>query len=85
MGACFLAFCTGILAFGKFEMHYGIDTLRTLTANSRCFGDNPGIRRRVLDLPQRRQDSDLHEAKTLLVPVFPQLERNSDVFTSLSL
>ena len=38
LGFCFLAFCTGVLAIGKFEMHYGIDTLRTLTAIVLVYG-----------------------------------------------
>jgi H+-transporting ATPase len=38
LGFCFLAFCTGILAVGKLEMHYGIDTLRTLTAIVLVYG-----------------------------------------------
>ncbi len=38
LGLFFLAFCTGILAVGKFEMHYGIDTLRTLTAIVLVYG-----------------------------------------------
>jgi H+-transporting ATPase len=38
LGLCFLAFCTGVLAIGKFEMHYGIDTLRTLTAIVLVYG-----------------------------------------------
>jgi H+-transporting ATPase len=38
LGLFFLAFCTGILAVGKFEWHYGIDTLRTLTAIVLVYG-----------------------------------------------
>jgi H+-transporting ATPase len=38
LGFCFLAFCTGALAVGKFGMHYGIDTLRTLTAIVLVYG-----------------------------------------------
>jgi H+-transporting ATPase len=39
LGFCFLPFCTGgILAVGKFEMHYGMDTLRTLTAIVLVYG-----------------------------------------------
>jgi H+-transporting ATPase len=38
LGFCFLAFCTGALAVGRFEMHYGIDTLRTLTAIVLVYG-----------------------------------------------
>ena len=38
MGACFLAFSTAILAVGKFEMHLGIDALRTLCAVGIVFG-----------------------------------------------
>ena len=38
LGLFFLAFCTGILAIGKFEMHYPTDTLRTLTAIVLVYG-----------------------------------------------
>jgi H+-transporting ATPase len=38
LGLFFLAFCTGILAIGIFKMHYGIDTLRTLTAIVLVYG-----------------------------------------------
>jgi H+-transporting ATPase len=38
LGFCFLAFCTGILAIGKFELHYPIGTLRTLTAIVLVYG-----------------------------------------------
>lgn len=38
LGFCFLVFCTGILAVGKFTMHYPIDTLRTLTAIVLVYG-----------------------------------------------
>jgi H+-transporting ATPase len=31
LGACFLAFCVAVLAFGKFELRLGIDGLRTLS------------------------------------------------------
>jgi H+-transporting ATPase len=38
LGTCFLAFSTVILAIGKFEMHLGIDALRTLCAVGIVFG-----------------------------------------------
>lgn len=38
LGACFLAFSIAILAVGKFEMHLGIDALRTLSAVGIVFG-----------------------------------------------
>ena len=38
LGFCFLAFCTGVLAIGKFELHYPIGTLRTLTAIILVYG-----------------------------------------------
>jgi H+-transporting ATPase len=38
LGSCFLAFCTAILAVGKFEMRLGIDALRTLSVVSIVFG-----------------------------------------------
>jgi H+-transporting ATPase len=31
LGCCFLAFCTAILAVGKFEMGFGVEQLRTLS------------------------------------------------------
>jgi H+-transporting ATPase len=31
LGVCLLAFCTGVLAVGRFGMNLGIDALRTLT------------------------------------------------------
>ena len=38
LGACFLAFSTTILAVGRFELHLGIDALRTLSAVGIVFG-----------------------------------------------
>ena len=38
LGACFLAFSTAILAFGRFELHLGIDALRTLSVVGIVFG-----------------------------------------------
>lgn len=38
LGVCFLAFSTTILAIGKFELHLGIDALRTLTVVGIVFG-----------------------------------------------
>jgi len=38
LGICFLAFATAILAFGEFEMHLGIDALRTLSTVAIVFG-----------------------------------------------
>ena len=38
LGVCYLAFATAILAFGKFEMHLGIDSLRTVCVVSVVFG-----------------------------------------------
>ena len=38
LGVYFLAFSTAILAFGKFEMHLGIEALRTLTVVGIVFG-----------------------------------------------
>jgi H+-transporting ATPase len=35
---CFLAFSTALLAYGRFEMHLGIDALRTLTVVGIVFG-----------------------------------------------
>jgi H+-transporting ATPase len=38
MGICLLAFCSGMLAFGKFEMGLGIEALRTLAFIALVFG-----------------------------------------------
>ena len=38
LGICFLAFSTALLAYGKFEMHLGIQALQTLTVVSIVFG-----------------------------------------------
>ncbi len=38
MGVCLLAFCSGVLAFGKFDMDLGIEALRTLAFTSLVFG-----------------------------------------------
>jgi H+-transporting ATPase len=38
LGVCFLAFSTAILVIGKFEMHLGIEALRTLCAVGIVFG-----------------------------------------------
>ena len=63
LGLCFLAFCTGILAVGKFEMHYGIDTLRTLTAIVLVYGSQ-AITYAVRD---RRQFWGLRPTKWLVL------------------
>jgi H+-transporting ATPase len=38
MGVCFLAFSTAILAVGKFQLHLGIESLRTLCVVGIVFG-----------------------------------------------
>jgi H+-transporting ATPase len=38
LGICFLAFSTSLLAVGKFELHLGIDALRTLSVVGIVFG-----------------------------------------------
>jgi H+-transporting ATPase len=38
MGFCFLAFSTAMLAVGKFELHLGIESLRTLSVVGIVFG-----------------------------------------------
>ena len=38
LGLCFLVFCTGVLAFGKFEMNLGTEVLRTLAFAALVFG-----------------------------------------------
>jgi H+-transporting ATPase len=43
MGVCLLAFCSGVLAIGKFEMGLGIEALRTLAFTSLVFGSQAVI------------------------------------------
>jgi H+-transporting ATPase len=43
MGICLLAFCSGILAFGKFELGQGIEALRTLAFTALVFGSQATI------------------------------------------
>jgi H+-transporting ATPase len=43
MGMCFLAFCVGVLAFGKFEMRLGIEALRTLSVVAIVYGSQATI------------------------------------------
>ena len=43
LGICLLAFCSGILAVGKFEMGLGIDALRTLAFIALVFGSQATI------------------------------------------
>jgi H+-transporting ATPase len=43
MGMCLLAFCTGVLAVGKFEMGLGIEALRTLAFITLVFGSQAAI------------------------------------------
>jgi H+-transporting ATPase len=43
LGVCFLAFSTAVLATGKFEMHYGIEALRTLVVVSLVFGSQATV------------------------------------------
>jgi H+-transporting ATPase len=43
LGVCFLAFCTAILAFGKFELHLGVEALRTLAVVSIVYGSQATI------------------------------------------
>ena len=38
LGACLLAFCAGILFVGRFELHLGIDALRTLSVVAIVYG-----------------------------------------------
>jgi H+-transporting ATPase len=37
-GICFLAFCTALLAVGKYQLHFGIEALRTLSVVGIVFG-----------------------------------------------
>jgi H+-transporting ATPase len=43
MGICLLAFCSAVLATGKFEMGFGIDELRTLAFVALVFGSQATI------------------------------------------
>jgi H+-transporting ATPase len=43
LGFCFLAFCTGILAVGKFELGLGINALRTLSVVAIVYGSQATI------------------------------------------
>jgi H+-transporting ATPase len=43
LGVCFLAYSTAVLATGKFEMHYGIEALRTLVVVSLVFGSQATV------------------------------------------
>jgi len=43
MGLCQLAFCSGVLAFGKFELGLGIEALRTLAFAALVFGSQATI------------------------------------------
>jgi H+-transporting ATPase len=43
MGICLLAFCSGVLAVGKFEMGLGIEALRTLAFTALVFGSQATI------------------------------------------
>ena len=43
LGGCFLAFCTVVLAVGKFEMRLGIEALRTLSVVAIVYGSQATI------------------------------------------
>ena len=43
LGLCFLAFCTALLMFGKFELRLGIEALRTLSVVAIVFGSQATI------------------------------------------
>ena len=43
LGACFLVFCTAVLAVGKFELKLGIEALRTLSVVAIVFGSQATI------------------------------------------
>jgi len=43
LGLCFLAFCTALLAFGKFELRFGIEALRTVSVVAIVFGSQATI------------------------------------------
>jgi H+-transporting ATPase len=43
LGGCFLAFCTAVLAVGKFELGLGVDEIRTLSVVSIVYGSQATI------------------------------------------
>jgi len=43
LGACFLTFCITVLAVGKFEMRFGIESLRTLSVVAIVYGSQATI------------------------------------------
>jgi H+-transporting ATPase len=43
LGICFLAFCTAVLAFGKFELRLGIEALQTLSVVAIVYGSQATI------------------------------------------
>jgi H+-transporting ATPase len=43
LGVCFLAFCSAVLAVGKFSLNLGIDALRTLVFTALVFGSQATI------------------------------------------
>ncbi len=43
LGLCFLSFCVGIMAFGKFELQLGIEPLRTLLVVAIVYGSQATI------------------------------------------
>jgi H+-transporting ATPase len=43
LGGCFLAFCITVLAVGKFEMRFGLETLRTLCVVAIVYGSQATI------------------------------------------
>ena len=43
LGGCLLAFCVSILLVGKFELHLGIDALRTLSVVAIVYGSQATI------------------------------------------
>jgi len=43
LGGCLLAFCTAVLAVGKFEMQFGIEALRTLSVVAIVYGSQAAI------------------------------------------
>ncbi len=56
LGGCLLAFCIAVLVLGKFEMHFGIEALRTLSVVAVVYGSQAAIyalraRRHLWSLP----------------------------------
>jgi H+-transporting ATPase len=63
MGSCLLAFCAGVLAVGKFDMHLGTEALRTLAFVVLVFGSQATL----YAIRQRRHLWGMHPSLWLVV------------------